>query len=729
MVVNCGHGGSNKEGGKVARPWLTVNMVEQLKRLPKGTRLTVGKHRIVVLEYLAEGGFAHIYKVGIDPVELENVGCLKRVIIPDKFGLDQLRREVEVMKQLRNSRSIVTYYDSHAERLDSGEYQVLVLMELCPHKSLLDFMNDKIKTKLSVLEILNIMFDISIGVYEMHKLKMVHRDIKIENVLIDRNHHYKLADFGSTSAPIPPPRSQNEFQALARDIMYQTTPQYRSPEMIDLYRGIPIDEKSDIWALGCFLYKLCYYTTPFDTNGDIAILHASYQFPSHPKYPGDLQNLIIILLQENPLFRPNIVQVIELVCKLLHRDFAKIDVDDIYNAGPYNFEVLHAYQEHRRNDVLLQQQLYYQQQKQKEKPLSQQQKPEKDIVELNLPDLDGHDTLELEDLDNVEARYPSLENIDNQYPSQSAKSASDLKHFQSLVYENKEAWENNKSTVDVNAEKLADDIFGSSKSPLTALAPLTTPLVPASTQKTLQSVKSEPAFDNDNTHEPPVRLTKSNNSSRVSGFEEWPEWPEVELNAYDEKFPVAQTSHMEVPKLQMEPQYKFPEVPVINTFIEEPKDTNKSKLNPWAEYRNITNIQSLTIDDKSTASSRNPSRNPSAETNLIDLEIGLDSDSSISIPPSKSKESVVEESLIDLDQGYKPEKPHFKKLGPVVPNPDFKVQEEVIDWASDEDAEPSKMNRLSIRHSLRSRKSSDRDRDRADHAPTDKKRLSRLISN
>jgi serine/threonine protein kinase len=48
--------------------------------------------------------------------------------------------------------------------------------------------------------------------------------------------------------------------------------------MIDVYRKQPIDEKSDIWALGVLLYKLCYYTTPFEELGQMAILNASFKF-------------------------------------------------------------------------------------------------------------------------------------------------------------------------------------------------------------------------------------------------------------------------------------------------------------------------------------------------------------------------------------------------------------------------------------------------------------------
>ncbi|RCK54670.1 Serine/threonine-protein kinase AKL1 [Candida viswanathii] len=332
-------------------------------KLAEGTSLQVGKHKATVVKYLSEGGFAHIYKVTIDPPENDsNIACLKRVLLQDKNGLNELRKEVEVMKTLRHSRNIVRYYDSHAERLENGTYQVLVLMELCPNGSLLDYMNQHIKTKLSEPQILKIMLDICQGIYEMHKLKLIHRDIKIENVLIDSRNGFQLCDFGSTTVPTMPPQDQQLFNYLSHDILYHTTPQYRAPEMVDLYRGFPIDEKADIWALGCFLYKLCYYTTPFEANGDIAILHASFQFPPLPEYSGDLKNLIIIMLQENPFFRPNIVQVTMLVCKIMKIDFAKLKLKDFYNAGPYNFQALHEYQVHKQNELLRQKQMYYQQQ-------------------------------------------------------------------------------------------------------------------------------------------------------------------------------------------------------------------------------------------------------------------------------------------------------------------------------------------------------------------------------
>ena len=58
-----------------------------------------------------------------------------------------------------------------------------------------------------------------------------------------------------------------------------TTPMYRSPEMIDLYSNHPINEKADIWALGCMLYKLCYCVHPFEDSGTLRILNGNYTLP------------------------------------------------------------------------------------------------------------------------------------------------------------------------------------------------------------------------------------------------------------------------------------------------------------------------------------------------------------------------------------------------------------------------------------------------------------------
>lgn len=263
-----------------------------------GTKIQVGSHRVIIQKYLSEGGFAHVYLVKMPkPIDGTDMCVLKRVAVPDKDSLRGMRTEVETMKRLKGHRPIVTYIDSHASELRGGGYEVFLLMEYCNGGGLIDFMNTRLQHRLTEPEILKIFTDVAEGVACMHYLKppLLHRDLKVENVLINTigsKNKFKLCDFGSAAPPRPAPMTVVECRLVEEDVQKHTTMQYRSPEMIDVYRKQPIDEKSDIWALGVLLYKLCYYTTPFEDQGQLAILNASFRFPSYPAFSDRLKKLI-----------------------------------------------------------------------------------------------------------------------------------------------------------------------------------------------------------------------------------------------------------------------------------------------------------------------------------------------------------------------------------------------------------------------------------------------------
>ncbi|ETN45473.1 uncharacterized protein HMPREF1541_09305 [Cyphellophora europaea CBS 101466] len=299
-----------------------------------GTKVQVGTHRVVIDRYLSEGGFALVYVVQLPrPVDGNDKAVLKRVAVPDKDHLANMRTEVETMKRLRGHKHIVKYIDSHASQLKGGGYEVFLLMEFCQGGGLIDFMNTRLQNRLTEPEILKIFTDIAEGVAAMHYLKpvLLHRDLKVENVLIGvgagGRRTFKLCDFGSAAQPRPPAANANEARLIEDDIQRHTTMQYRSPEMIDVYRKIPIDEKSDIWALGVFLYKLCYYTTPFEEVGQSAILNAKFKYPAYPRFSDQLKLIIATMLREKPGDRPNIYQVLQKACQL---DGRELPVRDIY---------------------------------------------------------------------------------------------------------------------------------------------------------------------------------------------------------------------------------------------------------------------------------------------------------------------------------------------------------------------------------------------------------------
>jgi AP2-associated kinase len=263
-----------------------------------GTKVQVGSHRVVIVKYLSEGGFAHVYVVQLpSPVDGTSQAVLKRVAVPDKEALANMRTEVETMKKLKGHKKVVRYMDSHASQLKGGGYEVFLLMEYCNGGGLIDFMNTRLQNRLTEPEILKIFSDVAEGVACMHYLKppLLHRDLKVENVLITSSGSsktYKLCDFGSAARPRPAATTAAEGRLIEDDVQRNTTLQYRSPEMIDVYRKQPIDEKSDIWALGVLLYKLCYYTTPFEEVGQMAILNASFKYPAYPVFSDRLKMLI-----------------------------------------------------------------------------------------------------------------------------------------------------------------------------------------------------------------------------------------------------------------------------------------------------------------------------------------------------------------------------------------------------------------------------------------------------
>ncbi|KAK4937873.1 Ark- serine/threonine protein kinase [Elasticomyces elasticus] len=298
-----------------------------------GTKVQVGGHRVIIDRYLSEGGFAHVYVVTLPrPVDGNTKAVLKRVAVPDKDHLASMRTEVETMKRLRGQKPIVKYIDSHASQLKGGGYEVFLLMEFCQGGGLIDFMNTRLQNRLTEPEILKIFTDVAEGVACMHYLRppLMHRDIKVENVLIagsGSSKIFKLCDFGSAAIARPAATTAAEGRLIEDDINRHTTLQYRSPEMIDVYRKQPIDEKSDIWALGVFLYKLCYYTTPFEEAGQMAILNARFKFPGYPRFSDELKLLIASMLREKPSDRPNIYQVLQKACKM---DGRELPVEDIY---------------------------------------------------------------------------------------------------------------------------------------------------------------------------------------------------------------------------------------------------------------------------------------------------------------------------------------------------------------------------------------------------------------
>ncbi|KAJ3313803.1 hypothetical protein HDU76_002551 [Blyttiomyces sp. JEL0837] len=288
---------------------------------PQGTILQVDQTRVVVERFLAEGGFAHVYVVVIAATGEHAV--LKRTACPDDDTLEHLKNEINFMEQVNGHKNIVTYLGSSISHLRNGGYEVFILMEYCSGGHLVDFLNTRLHTRLTESEILTIFSDVCEAVAHMHYSRngpIIHRDIKVENVLISSDGFtYKLCDFGSATKRIIKPGTSmgvSEIRKLEDEVDRFTTLQYRAPELCDLYQRGGMSEKVDMWALGVLLYKLCYFTTPFEDHGKLAILNVRYSFPSHPVYSHAFNLLIDSMLTADVQSRANIYQVYSMVCSL-----------------------------------------------------------------------------------------------------------------------------------------------------------------------------------------------------------------------------------------------------------------------------------------------------------------------------------------------------------------------------------------------------------------------------
>jgi NIMA (never in mitosis gene a)-related kinase len=105
--------------------------------------------------------------------------------------------------------------------------------------------------------ILTIFIQICFGLEYIHKRRIIHRDIKTDNIFLNENLEVRIGDFGIA-------KSLNKNIEYANSII--GTPYYLSPELLN---GNPYNEKNDIWALGCLLYEMCKKTQPFKSEKTI----------------------------------------------------------------------------------------------------------------------------------------------------------------------------------------------------------------------------------------------------------------------------------------------------------------------------------------------------------------------------------------------------------------------------------------------------------------------------
>ena len=203
-----------------------------------------------------------------------------------------------------------------------------IVMELVEGKTVQQLIRNQ---ELDLLGVMDIGMQVAEGLSKAHTLGIVHRDIKPANVMRTTDGHVKILDFGLAklldvttvvgSAGTPPLKSP-EF-AQTRTGVVMGTPAYMSPEQV---RGLPVDLRADIFALGVTLFEMATGQSPFRRENFMDALHAAAfeETPPmnsiRPQIPDDLQRIVGRCLKKQPEDRYQSAQLIADELQLLKRD-------------------------------------------------------------------------------------------------------------------------------------------------------------------------------------------------------------------------------------------------------------------------------------------------------------------------------------------------------------------------------------------------------------------------
>ncbi len=247
--------------------------------------------RYEIIEELGRGNMGVVYKVR-DPL-IERLVAIKTIDLRNLNKEEKDEYEARFYQEAKaagslNHPNIITIH----ELGKSGDV-AYIAMELMEGPKLQNILADN--QSLSIDEKLDIAFQVAVGLAYAHEHEVVHRDIKPSNIMVLRDKHVKIADFGIARM------NSSSWRTQTGKIM--GSPLYMSPEQVQSH---PVDSRTDIFSLGVVLYKMLTGRLPF--NGDnvnsvwYQIVNKNPQKPSslNPEIPDKLDRIIFKCLAKKP---------------------------------------------------------------------------------------------------------------------------------------------------------------------------------------------------------------------------------------------------------------------------------------------------------------------------------------------------------------------------------------------------------------------------------------------
>lgn len=249
---------------------------------------TLINNRFTIEETIGEGGMGFVYR-GLDTATNEPVAIkkLKReAVIKNPEQLERFRREAMVLYHL-NHPNMVHVYDAVTQ---DGDYYIV--MQYVEGGSLRELL--KREKKLPIYDVVNIGLDVSDALARAHRLKIIHRDVKPDNVLLSSTGTPYLTDFGQAHIADAP--------GLTRPGQIIGTLNYMAPE---IFAGESADRRSDIWAFGVMLYEMLTGFRPFMGENSAQLMTAIIKQPApdirklRPDCPERVADIVHRMLAKN----------------------------------------------------------------------------------------------------------------------------------------------------------------------------------------------------------------------------------------------------------------------------------------------------------------------------------------------------------------------------------------------------------------------------------------------